>query len=173
MYYYLSLGTNIDVELSAVSMVRALITRFGSVGFYPFQKTLPEDIESEQFFLNSLAVLYSNTSASAIKAQLNEIETSMGRDRSDPQRSKKARTADLDIIASSQTFAPNIFKNMQEQYVQDCLAKMNEPLNLEPYGLPLFSGSVVLNTDKSKGKILVCSHPIDQLRVFVEKSTAV
>ncbi|MDQ7049978.1 MAG: hypothetical protein Q9M92_10740 [Enterobacterales bacterium] len=67
MYYYLSIGTNISPEVNAVKIVQLLCKIFGQMVLYPFIRTSPVDIQSENLFLNSVAIIKTRFRADSIK----------------------------------------------------------------------------------------------------------
>lgn len=168
MYFYLSIGTNIHPEASAVAIVRLLCQAFSSVGVFPFRYTEPEEVALEDTFLNALAVIYSRDDTSAVKAVLNEIEAEMGRDRSDPQRSVKNRTADLDILACSPVLDFSAFAAARESYIQACLKGLGPMPNLEPYGLASYQRAATINIDALTGQIIVVDDELDCFKHWVE-----
>lgn len=159
MYFYLSLGSNIDAEKSAAEILRRLCLQFGSVAAYPFRYTKPEGVVSDELFLNAIAVVRTELNSGEVKARLNQIEEAMGRDRSDPQRSTKSRTADIDILASSASFNLEIFEQAKEAYVRTCyhlggpgirhgLAAYKRPSTVH---LDALTGNVVIVEDELQG----------------------
>ena len=62
--------------------------------------TQPIGIVSASSFLNAVVYLRNDLSALELKKYLNIIEAQLGRDRSDPERGKKDRAIDLDVLLS-------------------------------------------------------------------------
>lgn len=117
MYYYLSIGTNIEPEANAVRISTALARVFGKFSLYPFVYTTPVAMKSSKAFLNSLAIISSEHDTDAVKLQLNAIEIALGRDRQDPLRSEKDRSADIDILTSHPNYNESLFLNYDAPYI--------------------------------------------------------
>ena len=164
MYFYLSLGSNIDPERSAVQMTLHLCQKFGVIALYPFRYTEPESIESEGLFVNSLAVVQAVMPTSVVKLKLNQIETAMGRDRNDPLRSQKNRAADIDILNFSDTLDLSIFSRAKEGYVQSCYDLVGEVPTLENLGLASYQRPSSVYLDAGSSDIRVVE---DELQCFV------
>lgn len=171
MYFYLSLGSNISPEASAVRMVRALCLRFGKIGLFPFCYTPPEGINSDTLFLNGLAIIAASDAKLLVKDQLNAIETAMGRDRDDPERSYKDRTADIDILAQAEALDLRHFYAAPESYVQTCfhLRGTTRP-DLRQWGLASYQRPSTVHVDTCTGKICVIEDELEGLKHWVETS---
>ena len=151
MYYYLSLGSNIHPEKNAVGIVTALLAQFNDLYLFPFIKTQPVNMETNNYFLNSLAIINSDLKKSGIKSILNHVEISLGRDRSDPHKSKKDRTADIDILGCELNFDTDFFLRFKESYIADCLSEEIPHINLSEFGLPDFNtASWIITRDNGK-----------------------
>ncbi len=164
MYYYLSLGSNIDPEHSAVEMVRWLCRHFGSIGLYPFRYTQPEGIESDTAFVNTLAIVRSEAAPAQVKQWLNEIEAAMGRDRSDPLRSIKSRSADLDILGSTKALTLSFFAGAEEGYVQQCWRLQGRQPDLSAFGLASYERAATVDLDAGTGQIRVVEDECEGLK---------
>lgn len=162
MYYYLSLGSNIEPKTNAVSMLTALIKNYGAITSYPFYRTKPEKIISEYPFLNSLAVIRTELDREQLKNELNQIETSLGRDRNDPQKSIKDRSADIDILGSSATFNSEFYKAYDEPYINLELLAHEKKVSLERYGLPTTEGATTIDLDATTGNIRIIDSAFDR-----------
>jgi len=168
MYYFLSLGSNIDAEQSAVRMIHNLCLKFGCVGAYPFRYTKPEGIESEVMFLNTLVVLRSDRDSAGVKSELNHIEESMGRDRLDPMRSMKSRCADIDILGEAEQLDLSIFAKASEAYVAACLNLEGESPDLSQHGLAPYQGPASVYLDALTGDICVVEDEMYGLKYGLE-----
>lgn len=155
MFYYLSLGSNVAPEINAVNMVRSLCHTFGAITIFPFSYTSPEGIETKKHFINSLAIVESNECAELIKCKLNSIEVSLGRNRADPDRSRKDRSADLDILGVSEKEDLTVFFRQPELYISKILSGTTDVVNLSLYGLPITKGPSAVNLDAGTGNIVV------------------
>lgn len=91
--------------------------------------TLPAAMNSPYRFANALFLLECSLTPEALKARFNALEGGHGRDRSDPARSVKDRTLDLDLLAAAPTLA--------------ALAKPALPDYLQPLWPGLSSGQAV------------------------------
>ncbi|GEM_PF-7090282 len=148
MYYHLSLGTNLEPQKNAAAILHALCAHFGEVVICPFIETTPHSIKTDKMFLNAVAIVRSDKTPEQIKAITNQIEVSLGRDRSDPNSSKKDRAADIDIehVASDLNF--NYFKACPEPYIHEVLkCDPKKRTDLQEYGVPYQTGMQVLSFD--------------------------
>lgn len=118
MYYVISIGSNIQPEQHVAAAVSRLAKTFGSLYLYQRVYTQAQLVESNHVFINSVLVLNSTLTATELKAELCRIEESLGRDRSDPQRSIKDRSCDLDIICYQEQWSEAWKTELAESYVQ-------------------------------------------------------
>ena len=156
MYYYLSIGTNIDPEFNAVAIVKNLINEFGGLYLFPFVKTEPVNICSFNYFLNSICVMQSNLDTESVKEITNRIEVQLGRKRFDLLSGQKDREADIDIIISSDS--PIEFRNLkvEEPYVNAVLSsEFLQRVDLKLFGLPSIYSPSSINFDTRTGQIVV------------------
>lgn len=163
MFFYLSLGSNIDSECSAVRMIRHLCREFGCIGAYPWRYTRPEGMVSSTPFLNTLVVLKSDLNSADLKERLNSIEQTMGRDRDDPLRSVKSRTADIDIVGTSRDYGLEIFADATELYIAACLNFQGDSPDLSSLGLASYKRPATIYLDAFSGDIVVID---DELQGF-------
>jgi len=98
--YFVSLGSNIAPHQNMVRMVQALLEISAEIDISRVIVTAPNGIDSDRPFLNACVRLHSEFDATTLKAQFNTIEARLGRDRSDPGRSYKDRSADVDIVCA-------------------------------------------------------------------------
>lgn len=138
MYYYLSIGTNINPEFNAAQIIHCLAREFSAIRYFPFVYTEPQGMQTELTFLNSAAIIESNLPPSEFKSRLNAIETELGRDRNDPLRSKKDRTADIDILGTEEDLDLLFFNQFKETYIRGVVAPEahSQFADLSRYGLP-------------------------------------
>jgi 2-amino-4-hydroxy-6-hydroxymethyldihydropteridine diphosphokinase len=122
MYYVISIGSNIQPEQYVVKAISLLAERFGSLYLYPAVYTQAQAVESDHLFINSLLVLQSNWTASRLKTELCQIEELLGRDRSDPRRSVKDRSCDLDILWQQEDWSETWRNSLTESYLQQVFA---------------------------------------------------
>ena len=142
-------------------IVRNLCERFGCIALVPFRYTEPEGIEGAPIFVNALAVVSADRLCGSVKRILNNIETSMGRDRKDPLRSVKSRTADIDIVAEHAHFDLTVFKDMSETYVQACITGQGKQPDLRALGLASHQGPASVYLDAITGDIVVIEDEFD------------
>ncbi|WP_233081415.1 2-amino-4-hydroxy-6-hydroxymethyldihydropteridine diphosphokinase [Rheinheimera soli] len=138
MYYVISIGSNIQPEHHVAAAVSTLAKRFGSLYLYRRVYTQAELVESNHVFINSVLLLSSDLSATQLKTELCRIEELLGRDRSDPLRSVKDRSCDLDIIWYQQAWSEVWQAELTESYIQQVFdpASKQAPIQL---GCQLFS----------------------------------
>lgn len=96
--YLCSLGSNIEPEIHFPKAQVALKALSADIRFSRNIPTSPVDMDTNNDFLNALFIIRTPMSANELKQEFNAIEEAMGRDRSDPQRSFKDRTIDIDIL---------------------------------------------------------------------------
>jgi len=147
-----------------VYALRELGTVFGHLALLPFRYTEPENVSLQNRFVNALMVIYCELDEIEVKSRLNAIEARLGRDRNDPERSTKDRTADLDIITYSDVFDVSLFRLAPEGYVAMCLEGQGEQPELESYGLTSPEGASTVYIDALTGDIGVLN---DKFHGFV------
>lgn len=138
MYYVISIGSNIQPEQHVASAVSALAKNFGSLYLFQRVYTQAQLVESNHVFINSVLVLNSTLTATELKTELCLIEELLGRDRSDPQRSVKDRSCDLDIICCLQTWSEVWKTDLTESYVRQVFDPVSKQAPIQ-LGCQLFS----------------------------------
>lgn len=125
MWYLCGLGSNIEPQHNLARAVERLLDAYGALWLSPVIHTRPRGIDTERSFLNALAVLFSPLSPQQLKCELNLLEESFGRDRSDPLSSRKDRTLDVDILEYSKSgrFAGS---DIDEPYYRDLFDGRND-----------------------------------------------
>ncbi|MDV6314871.1 2-amino-4-hydroxy-6-hydroxymethyldihydropteridine diphosphokinase [Idiomarina sp. HP20-50] len=98
--YLCSLGSNIEPQHHFSQARAALEVLSGDITFSRNIPTSPVDINTDNAFLNALFIIETPMTAGELKREFNRIEEALGRDRSDPERSLKDRTIDIDILGS-------------------------------------------------------------------------
>ncbi|WP_052064594.1 2-amino-4-hydroxy-6-hydroxymethyldihydropteridine diphosphokinase [Acidihalobacter prosperus] len=96
--YVIGIGSNIEPERNVPRIIDALLRRFGALRMSRILRTRPVDMASERDFLNLAIYAETALTASELKDVCNGIECALGRDRCDPERARKDRVADLDIL---------------------------------------------------------------------------
>jgi 2-amino-4-hydroxy-6-hydroxymethyldihydropteridine diphosphokinase len=138
MFYVISIGSNIQPEQHVAEAISILAKTFGSLYLYPRVYTQAELIESSNVFINSVLVVKTQLSASALKAELCRIEELLGRDRTDPKRSIKDRSCDLDIICSQPLWSEAWKTELTESYIQQVFNPASKPAPIQ-FDSQLFS----------------------------------
>lgn len=98
MKYLCSLGSNIEPELHFSRAKHYLAKLSDELEFSRDIVTQPVDMKTNHPFLNALFTLDTELTAEQLKRQFNQIEETLGRDRSDPMSSVKDRPIDIDIL---------------------------------------------------------------------------
>lgn len=101
MWYLCGLGSNIAPETNLPLAVARLADLFGEVRLSPVIRTSPQGMVTRRSFLNALALFESQRPPDQVKSQLNVLEEALGRDRSDPLRSVRDRSIDVDILQAA------------------------------------------------------------------------
>lgn len=168
MYYYLSLGSNLSPEKNIASVLMWLVHKFKCVSVYPIIETVPEDLDTQNSFLNTLCIIYSDLDKLEIKMLFNEQEERLGRDRSDPSSSHKDRTADIDILVQSEEFNPDKFLNFQESYIQKVFQTKANAVALKLGESFLGDRPSTIYFNSTTGQIRIINDKIDGLNDWVK-----
>ncbi|WP_337842675.1 2-amino-4-hydroxy-6-hydroxymethyldihydropteridine diphosphokinase [Rheinheimera sp.] len=138
MLYLLSLGGNIAPEQNTPLALEHLLLRYHSLYYFPGVYTEACLVESDRRFINALCWISADETAEQLKQQLCRIETCLGRDRTDPDRSKKDRSCDLDILWAGHEFNPDWQAVLTEPYLAKVLApdSVKAELWLDSLSLP-------------------------------------
>lgn len=180
MIFYLSLGSNLAPEKNIGLALYELCERYQTALVLPIVHTEPCAIHSTNGFLNSIALIASNESTSELKNWLNQLECAHGRDRTDPNRSAKDRTLDIDILAQQPTLDFSITETFSEPYVQASIVALHAAAsnassnsaskqhNTAAVTLPgtqntLGNRAATIDFDHASGNILVREDRIDTL----------
>ncbi len=99
MFYLGSIGSNLQPAHHVPWVVRELVELAGVLRLSPVIVTEPAAMQSCHRFANALFIFESPLLPTELKAHFNALEAEHGRDRSDPARSVKDRTLDLDLLA--------------------------------------------------------------------------
>ncbi len=102
-YYFVSLGSNIEPYQNVAKALDAILLISPSLDISRIIKTKAAGFKSSQYFLNLSLRFFSELSSAELKRTLEKIEEALGRDRTDPDRKLKDRSADLDILFSLET----------------------------------------------------------------------
>lgn len=158
MWYLCGLGSNIAPEENLPHAVAELLERFGRLWLSSVIRTTPEGIDTPNAFLNALVVFKSEQTPEQLKATLNGLEEDLGRDRSDPQRSVKDRTIDIDILCCDATDLQFRQCEVTEPYFKDLMSGREDPslrvaVRLE--GCSLGQAPATINRDLGAGHKIV------------------
>ncbi|WP_297809389.1 2-amino-4-hydroxy-6-hydroxymethyldihydropteridine diphosphokinase [uncultured Methylophaga sp.] len=97
--YLLGVGSNIDPDQNFARIIALLLESFEPVHLSRVLNIPPVGMNSHRAFLNAVAFIETDMDERELKQRCNEIETSLGRDRDDPDSKYKDRPADVDILA--------------------------------------------------------------------------
>lgn len=121
MWYLCGLGSNIEPEKNISKALTHLLSKLSWIWVSEIIRTAPVGIQTEHYFLNALVAFWSPEDSQALKERLNKIEKDLGRDRNDPDRSRKDHTIDIDILEHTnrpwfkgQTISEDYFRNLFE-----------------------------------------------------------
>lgn len=137
MYYYLSIGSNIDPELNMAKCLEMLLIRFGKLYLRPPAYTKPENINTTNEFINALVILKSDSNKALLKDTFNSIEKFLGRDRSDQNRDMKDRTCDIDIMFTHNKFKTDMFYKCDEKYLNEVINTTENFAKIQVFGSQL------------------------------------
>lgn len=168
MFYYLSLGSNINPQENMASILKWLVEEFGCLVVYPVIETEPEELSTDNKFLNTLVILHSKQNEIEIKHSFNSLEERLGRDRKDPQRSYKDRAADVDILACDEEFNPHIFEQFDESYIKQVLAMRIPAQQILLDGLSLGDRPATIYLDRATGQKRIVDNKLDGLNDWLE-----
>jgi len=163
MYYYLSIGSNIDPESNLSKTLEVLLNRFYELYVFPPIYTAPENIKSKSKFINTLIILKSDFDSALLKNIFNDIEVSLGRDRDDKDRSIKDRVCDIDIIFSYEKFRIDVFNMCKEKYLGQVMDMTGIPAKIQVFGSQLSDRPSAIYLDRRSGNKLIIK---DKLNSF-------
>ena len=99
--YLLGIGSNIEPQTNIAKIVQLLLRQFSQLSLSRVLRIPPIGIDSQRDFLNVVAFIETAMTEAELKTICNDIEITLGRDRLDPARKTKDRTADLDILTKA------------------------------------------------------------------------
>ncbi|MGN7614654.1 2-amino-4-hydroxy-6-hydroxymethyldihydropteridine diphosphokinase [Magnetococcales bacterium HHB-1] len=126
--YFIGLGSNVIPEKNIPIALTRLLYHVSQIEISRIVKTAAVDMIDSTPFLNGVLSFCSHQSPDALKTFFNRLERDLGRDRDDPDRGRKARPVDLDII----------FFIDQDHMTVDPASLPEEPF-LRPFALELLS----------------------------------
>lgn len=117
-------------------MIAALFDRMGQLDISKVYRTAPENLNSDNYFLNAAVRIESELNKAELKKWLVGIEEHLGRDRSDPDKKIKDRTADIDILFCLPVQQQRIKSSHlpEEVYMQQPLVELLKYLRYEISG---------------------------------------
>jgi 2-amino-4-hydroxy-6-hydroxymethyldihydropteridine diphosphokinase len=98
--HFVGLGSNIGPKLHIARAISALRSLSSELTLSRVLETQAKGIASKAAFLNAVVYLRTDLTQETLKRELNMIEGRLGRDRSDPERGRKDRSIDLDVLLS-------------------------------------------------------------------------
>lgn len=96
--YLLGIGSNLEPEHNIGKIIESLLALFPKLTLSRVLSIPPVGMNSHHDFLNMVVFIETSMDQDSLKSLCNEIETQLGRDRSDPASKTKDRPADLDIL---------------------------------------------------------------------------
>jgi len=96
--FLIGIGSNLSPHQHIGEIITALTEQFPKVSLSRVLQIPPIGMNSQNDFLNLVVFVETDWPQQQLKDLCNSIEIRLGRDRSDPDRKIKDRTADLDIL---------------------------------------------------------------------------
>ena len=162
MIYLGSIGSNLQPQTHVPRAVAELAELGSWLRLSAVIFTLPAAMSSAHRFANALFLLDCPLDGVALKARFNALEGGHGRDRSDPARSVKDRTLDLDLLAAAPTLAalgePQLPEYLQPLWPGLCRGQPLAGLELLPLrwaGLEFGHRPATIYRDAGTGQITV------------------
>lgn len=158
MWYLCGLGSNIEPQKNLAATVVRLLQAHGTVWLSPVVHTQPKGMETERSFLNALLIVFSHLPPGQLKTEMNALEESLGRDRSDPMSSLKDRPIDIDILEYSNT-GTFTGSAIEESYYQELFAGVEETasarVTIRVMGHALGEAPATIHRDLGTGDVVV------------------
>lgn len=147
MRYFISVGSNIQPEYNLQRVFPELWQLSPTLHVSRIVQTAPVGVPGGEPFLNLTVSLSSSLSPTELKETFNQIESSLGRDRTDERRKYKSRPMDLDILfwLTAGETAVTTTQLPPEPYIRPMLLELltwlhishPEPTPTLPPGVPL------------------------------------
>lgn len=99
--YLLGIGSNINPQVNIGKIIHLLLLKLPHLTLSRVLKIPPIGMNSRRDFFNVVVFIETTMMETELKAICNDIEITLGRDRLDPARKIKDRTADLDILTKA------------------------------------------------------------------------
>lgn len=147
MYFWISVGSNIEPEHNMGRALEAISEIAPMWWLYPPAYTQPIGIPTTACFINTVLVLYAPKTPDTLKTGFEQTEIRLGRDRDDPDSSRKDRVCDIDILAQDAHFSLETQQSIEEPYLQPVLQGVAPPAPVEVFdsGLPQRPSTVYLD----------------------------
>ena len=131
--HFVGIGSNVNPSVNVARAISALLAISPELSLSRVLQTQPVGIASEAPFLNAVVYLHTRLDKKALKHRLNMIEEQLGRDRSDPERGRKDRTIDLDLLLSMKqdSTAVDVVELCTEAYYRPQMLELARVLGLE------------------------------------------
>lgn len=98
--YLIGIGSNIEPDDNISKIIDLILDYFPSLHLSRVVRIPPIGMNSHRDFLNMVIFIETDMAEKELKEICNSIEIQLGRDRSDPTRKMKDRSADLDILST-------------------------------------------------------------------------
>lgn len=133
--YFVGIGSNINPQFNIGCILNELLEISPLIHISRIIETEPIGLLVPHKFLNLCVCIYSTTEEHALKLQFNEIETKLGRDRTDINRKDKSRVADLDVLFNLNNKANTVDKQIlpTEIFLRPVLIELLHFLNINCY----------------------------------------
>jgi 2-amino-4-hydroxy-6-hydroxymethyldihydropteridine diphosphokinase len=96
--YFVGIGSNLEPASNIARAIEGLTVLAGRVEVSRILKTEPVNLVTSNRFLNAVVYFLTDLDASSLKVRLNDLESTLGRDRGEPDRATRDRPIDLDIL---------------------------------------------------------------------------
>lgn len=137
--YLVGIGSNIEPQANIAKIIQLLLRQLPRLSLSRVLKIPPIGMNSQRDFLNVVVFIESDMTEIELKTICNDIEITLGRDRRDPARKTKDRTADLDILTKA-TFPEDSSRMVNditdEYFLYPLLEEINAYLSNRDYAAP-------------------------------------
>lgn len=173
MFYLLSIGSNIEPEKNMGLCFERLLGLFGGLYSFPIVYTSPVCVESDNPFLNTMVIIWSQLEKAALKERLNAVETGLGRDRFHPRSSVMDRVCDIDIQAAADQLASLTIDAGDATYLRRVLAASVSEVRLFVSGVPLPEGATAVYLEGGAGDKVVVDDKTDAFANWLKTDVGV
>lgn len=127
MFYFCSLGSNMDGQRNIALALEKLAQQLGPLEHTDTIETAPHQLDTPHAFFNALLWFDSPLPKADIKAMFNALETELGRDRTSPNKKREDHPIDIDIMHCGD-YLPITRIQIQEPYLQKVQAAYLEQM---------------------------------------------